>query len=314
MNVNPGSLSKGAALEFVLSAVETICQRTRASRTANFFLKAYYLLLCLIYISAYMLAAIWTLVTLLLLVGFFRGFLCLFLVTFIVTSAAVPIILIKGLSRLVIKRWDPPSNSSLTEIRAYHGTSVENAVGILAEGFRPSQTGMLGRGVYISRDINKVLAYGGFNGVILELRVVLGRVCIIDRQGHDNQYQWHSEYDTAWVPAKCGMVGSGLEEGCVAKPERIKVVRVWQRGHLQLLCLLAHELLKLVLDGLRWIVGSSWIPQPAPREVNLPPRPDLPDPESLGSATSRSALPCSDFQRFTHATVPPALAHKIKRG
>ena len=38
----------------------------------------------------------------------------------------------------------------------------------------------------------------------------------IDHQGHPQQKSWHAAgYGTAWVPAACGMVPSGMEEDCV---------------------------------------------------------------------------------------------------
>lgn len=36
----------------------------------------------------------------------------------------------------------------------YHGTSVANALSIIAHGFRQAETGMLGKGVYVSRAIH----------------------------------------------------------------------------------------------------------------------------------------------------------------
>ncbi|KAJ1189347.1 hypothetical protein NDU88_006095 [Pleurodeles waltl] len=88
---------------------------------------------------------------------------------------------------------------------------------------------MLGPGVYVSRAIEKARRYPiGMEGrnVVLKLRVNVGRVKKIDRQGHPDQKSWHSHYDTAWVPPNCGMVSSGLEEDCIANPTRIKVIDV----------------------------------------------------------------------------------------
>ncbi|CAE7395331.1 unnamed protein product [Symbiodinium pilosum] len=104
----------------------------------------------------------------------------------------------------------------------YHGTSREAAERIEREGFQPSETGMLGPGVYVSRDIEKAMKYGP---VVLEVTVEVGRVKRIDRQGHPMQNSWaQAGYDTAWVPPRCGMVPSGKEEDCVLDPERITVV------------------------------------------------------------------------------------------
>ena len=186
-----------AARQMVLSQVDSICRRVKSSReVVKYVMTAYYLLLCLLYSITYALTIAIALKRLVLLVGVLRCILFLVLGVLVLCDA-VPRAVVKGLSKLVKKRASP---SSMTEIRAYHGTSLDNLESIRAEGFRPSNSGMLGRGVYVSRDINKVLGYGGYFGVILELRVTLGQVCIVDHQGHDNQYRWHDSYDTAWVP------------------------------------------------------------------------------------------------------------------
>nr|XP_032812370.1 polyubiquitin-like [Petromyzon marinus] len=113
----------------------------------------------------------------------------------------------------------------------YHGTDVQGAHGILTQGFRRSARGMLGPGVYVSRDIEKARRYPigkpENTKVILKLRVNVGRVKKIDGQDHPLRLTWHDEgYDTAWVPRGCGMVTSELEEDCVWDPERITVVGV----------------------------------------------------------------------------------------
>ena len=105
----------------------------------------------------------------------------------------------------------------------YHGTSKEAAEQIELHGFQPSADGMLGDGVYASRDVRKAMAYGP---VVFEVSVEVGRVKRIDRQGHPLQKDWSRQgYDTAWVPPHCGMVRSGMEEDCVFDPERVKVIR-----------------------------------------------------------------------------------------
>lgn len=115
----------------------------------------------------------------------------------------------------------------------YHGTSVPNARLIIANGFKPSEGGMLGKGVYVSRDIAKAgrypLKWPDGDRVVLKLRVRVGRVKRIDRDDHPMQYTWSSlGYDTAWVPPKCGMkaVPSGLQEDCVFNPKDVKVVGI----------------------------------------------------------------------------------------
>nr|XP_033811230.1 uncharacterized protein LOC117365225 [Geotrypetes seraphini] len=113
----------------------------------------------------------------------------------------------------------------------YHGTSMQAAESIIKTGFRPSGGGMLGPGVYVSTDIRKAKNYPynvrAADRVILKVRVRVGKVKKINRQGHPLQYTWHARgYDTAWVPAKSGMVRSGLTESCVWDPKRVKVLAV----------------------------------------------------------------------------------------
>nr|ADZ76342.1 Gig2-like protein CauD [Carassius auratus] len=113
----------------------------------------------------------------------------------------------------------------------YHGTSRHAAQQIMSRGFRPSQGGMLGRGVYLSRDLNKASRYPlhlpEHERAVIRVMVNVGRVKKIDHQGHPLQKTWHDQgYDTAWCPPNCGMVRSGLEEDCVWDPRRIQTVDV----------------------------------------------------------------------------------------
>ncbi|XP_047436718.1 uncharacterized protein LOC125005411 [Mugil cephalus] len=110
----------------------------------------------------------------------------------------------------------------------YHGTTSANAQKILASGFRQSADGMLGRGVYLSRDLQKASRYPidhpENDRVVIRVSVNVGKVIVINRQYHPNQKNWHDYgYDTAWVPPNCGMVPSGLEENCVWDPKRIQI-------------------------------------------------------------------------------------------
>uniref|UniRef100_A0A3Q3EPN1 Poly [ADP-ribose] polymerase n=1 Tax=Labrus bergylta TaxID=56723 RepID=A0A3Q3EPN1_9LABR len=114
----------------------------------------------------------------------------------------------------------------------YHGTTSEAARSIMAKGFQQSSGGMLGPGVYLSRDLNKASRYPidhpEHDRVVIKVVVNVGRVIAINRQGHPRQKTWHDSrygevFDTAWVPPNCGMVPSGLEEDCVWDPSRIKI-------------------------------------------------------------------------------------------
>lgn len=106
----------------------------------------------------------------------------------------------------------------------FHGTDPSAARSIQQGGFRPSTGGMLGAGVYLSRDVRKARGYGS---IVLKCVVNVGKVKCINYQGHPLQKSWHQNgYDTAWVPPNCGMVSSGLEEDCVYDPKRIRIVGV----------------------------------------------------------------------------------------
>ncbi|XP_074513457.1 uncharacterized protein LOC141781535 [Sebastes fasciatus] len=112
----------------------------------------------------------------------------------------------------------------------YHGTTKKSANLILAKGFRQSEDGMLGRGVYLSRDLQKASCYPidhpVSDKVVIKVKVNVGKVTAINRQYHPMQKTWHDHgYDTAWVPPNCGMVKSGLEEDCVWDPDRIEILK-----------------------------------------------------------------------------------------
>lgn len=112
----------------------------------------------------------------------------------------------------------------------YHGTTSKNARAVLAKGFQQSEDGMLGRGVYLSRDLAKASRYPidhpESDRVVIKVVVNVGKVIAINYQCHPKQKTWHDYgYDTAWVPPRCGMVKSGLEEDCVWDPKRIKIIK-----------------------------------------------------------------------------------------
>ncbi len=116
-----------------------------------------------------------------------------------------------------------------SSVRMYHGTTREAAAAIIAGGFRKSTAGMLGAGVYVSRDRNKAACYPlhlpSHERVVLELQVNVGNVIVIDRQDHPRRSDWSQHgYDTAWVPPNCGMVPSGREEACIWDTSRITVI------------------------------------------------------------------------------------------
>nr|XP_033945134.1 uncharacterized protein LOC117451123 [Pseudochaenichthys georgianus] len=113
----------------------------------------------------------------------------------------------------------------------YHGTTRAIAQSILATGFHPSPDGMLGRGVYLSRDLLKASRYPighpEHDKVVIKVVVNVGRVIAINHQYHPQRMTWHDHgFDTAWVPPNCGMVKSGLEEDCVWDPSRITISKI----------------------------------------------------------------------------------------
>ncbi|XP_063060622.1 uncharacterized protein LOC134453804 [Engraulis encrasicolus] len=130
----------------------------------------------------------------------------------------------------------PPQLESVTEpgengTYMYHGTTKAAAAAIQREGFRQSKDGMLGKGVYLSRDLQKASRYPldhpEYDRAVVKVRVNVGRVIAINYQGHPQQKTWHDYgFDTAWVPPNCGMVQSGLEEDCVWDPKRIQVINI----------------------------------------------------------------------------------------
>lgn len=79
--------------------------------------------------------------------------------------------------------------------KMYHGTSREAAEKIRREGFRQSAGGMFGRGVYLSRDLEKASKYpldlDEDQKVVLRVKVNVGKVIRITFQGHHLQKTWH---------------------------------------------------------------------------------------------------------------------------
>jgi hypothetical protein len=119
----------------------------------------------------------------------------------------------------------------------FHGTTPEAAALIEQGGFRASTQGLLGPGVYVSRDVRKSRKYGS---TILEVVVRVGRVCRADKhpklipRGYGTDAPWHDVggYDTAWVPPDCpASVFTGahyregiVEEDCVWDASRVSVL------------------------------------------------------------------------------------------
>ena len=108
----------------------------------------------------------------------------------------------------------------------YHGTDRSSAERIQHDGFHPSKDGMLGPGVYCSRDPNKANHHGpgkhGANGVILRLIVSVGKVhAIRDTSKRNSSWQHQTNADNAWVIP--GVQPSG-EEDCVKNSSQVQVL------------------------------------------------------------------------------------------
>lgn len=116
----------------------------------------------------------------------------------------------------------------------YHGTTSARADSILREGIRPSRSGMLGPGIYVSADYNKAWREakkkvrqdrkGQPN--VLEFVADVGNVMIIDNKDHPQRWNWQHTHDSAWVPPNtrdmCPIGGS--EETCLTDPGRLQYV------------------------------------------------------------------------------------------
>ncbi|KAK3527098.1 hypothetical protein QTP86_010828 [Hemibagrus guttatus] len=115
----------------------------------------------------------------------------------------------------------------------FHGTHIDNAENIISNGFKQSASGLLGKGVYVSRNIDKAKCYplqtDKNNKVVFKLKVNVGKVKKIDVDNHPLRTTWHNDgYDCAWVPPNSNIkaIKSGREEDCVWDPKRITVVDV----------------------------------------------------------------------------------------
>ncbi|KAL7379374.1 hypothetical protein ABVT39_026771 [Epinephelus coioides] len=126
-------------------------------------------------------------------------------------------------------------NDSGRKLSMYYGTTRENAQSILANGFRQSADGMLGRGIYLSTELKKAKRYPighpESDKVVIQVKVNVGKVISIKYQGHPRQKNWHDSryglvYDTAWMPPRCGILKSGSEDSCVWDPSRIQIIKI----------------------------------------------------------------------------------------
>lgn len=136
----------------------------------------------------------------------------------------------KDRSKSLAENQEPKSGRSYT---MFHGTLLKTAKTIINSGFVPSKDGLLGAGVYVSRNIDKAKCYPPHTDkndkVVFKLKVRVGKVKKIDCDNHPLQKSWHSNgYDCAWVPPNSNIstIKSGREEDCVWDPKRIQLIDV----------------------------------------------------------------------------------------
>lgn len=127
---------------------------------------------------------------------------------------------------------DPQVSAEVISNRSYvmyHGTTSRNAESIQAWGFRPSQEGVLGSGVYLSRDLQKAsrypIGYTMGDKVVIQVLVDVGNVVTIKYYNHPLRRTWYRNgYDSAWVPM--WPLTRTLEENCIRDPRRIRILQI----------------------------------------------------------------------------------------
>jgi len=114
----------------------------------------------------------------------------------------------------------------------YHSTrNPDNVWTILQSGFNISQRGekgnpnlLLGDGLYVSKDIEKTLAYGS---VCFKLLVYPGKTFMVqDDTTKEERVGWQKDHSSAWIPAGSKVHGSGQEETCVKSTAQVRVLGI----------------------------------------------------------------------------------------
>ena len=137
--------------------------------------------------------------------------------------------------------FDPPPPPRITEF--YHGTSVEAAMSIQANGFDVSRSGsnagaMLGPGLYVTTTLQKAIVYATgqlpdgrqmshrpHGGAVFKLKVDLGN-CYTVEQNDPYMSTWQQKgYDSAW---SADGVNGKREEHCIKdpRPPRVQILDV----------------------------------------------------------------------------------------
>uniref|UniRef100_A0A671MJU7 Poly [ADP-ribose] polymerase n=1 Tax=Sinocyclocheilus anshuiensis TaxID=1608454 RepID=A0A671MJU7_9TELE len=95
---------------------------------------------------------------------------------------------VKDRSKSLSENQEPKSGRVYT---MFHGTHLTYAKTIIDKGLEPSKDGMLGPGVYVSRNIEKAKCYplntDKKDKVVFKLRVRVGKVKQIDGDNHPLQ-------------------------------------------------------------------------------------------------------------------------------
>ena len=103
----------------------------------------------------------------------------------------------------------------------YHATKKENVSRILTDGFRESTGGMLGPGLYVSRDIDKTRAYGD---VCFKLLVYIGITKLMAEV--DTSGDWRSHHHSAYLPPNNDVVSSKREETCLKSAQQARILGI----------------------------------------------------------------------------------------
>lgn len=109
----------------------------------------------------------------------------------------------------------------------YHGTSASKAAAIMKEGFKPSKSGLLGQGIYVTTDQSKAQAFAGTDGAVVRAVANPGNMKVVDARGArehgHSESSWQKAHDSAFVPKGEGVA---RPEHCIKDPQRVSPVGV----------------------------------------------------------------------------------------
>ena len=106
----------------------------------------------------------------------------------------------------------------------WHGTDFDSAMNIKVDGFKVSIDGLLGKGVYISRDITKAMEFAKskLRPTLIKLKVKNGKIINIGEH-QDFKKRWHSDFDIAYIPEN---TMTRREEYCIKDPKMITIEEI----------------------------------------------------------------------------------------